>query len=105
MIVINGVRWNIILVSSSNPQLQMPNNKVALGCCDIFNHLIYINKKLKGNKMKEVLRHEITHAIIYGYDISLTPREEEAVVEIVARYGKKIVRLADRAYKEIREGI
>lgn len=101
MIVINGIRWDIILVSPSNPKLQMPNNKQALGCCDNFSHIIYINRDLEGKKMKEVLRHEITHAVIYGYNISLTPREEETVVEIVTNYGRKINRLVNRAYKQI----
>ncbi len=102
MIVINGIRWNLLLVSSSNPALQMPHGKQALGCCDNFTHIIYINRELPKRKIKEVLRHEITHAVIYSHNVSLTPREEETVVEVITKYGRKINRLTNKAYKEIK---
>ena len=101
MIIINGIRWNLLLVLSSNPALQMPHGKQALGCCDNFTHIIYINKELPKKKIKEVLRHEITHAVIYSHNISLTPREEETVVEVITKYGRKINRLTNKAYKEM----
>lgn len=102
MIIINGIRWDLLLVPPSNPALQMPHGKQALGCCDNFTHIIYINKELSKRKIKEVLRHEITHAVIYSHNISLTPREEETVVEVVTKYGRKINGLTNKAYKEIK---
>lgn len=89
MIVINGIRWNLLLVSSSNPALQMPHGKQALGYCDNFTHIIYINRELPKRKIKEVLRHEITHAVIYSHNVSLTPREEEVQLKLLQSMEEK----------------
>lgn len=102
MIIINGIRWNLALVPSFNPVLLTPEGKQALGCCDNFFHIIYINKELPKRKIKKVICHEITHAVIYSYNIALTPREEETVVEVITNYGRKINRLTNKAYKEIK---
>lgn len=102
MIIINGARWNVVLVPPSSSMLLTPNNKQAFGCCDNFSHTIYINKELPRRKIKEVICHEITHAVIYSNDILLTSREEEAVVEVITKYGRKINRLTNKAYREIK---
>lgn len=104
MIIINGIRWDLLLVDPSNTKLQIPNGKRAFGCCDNFTHILYISKNLNKKALKKVLRHEITHAFIYSHNILLTPKEEETVVEIVTNYGQQINKIANRAYKQIKEG-
>ena len=71
---------------------------------DNFTHILYISKDLNKKALKQVLRHEITHAFIYSHNILLTPKEEETVVEIVTNYGQQINKIANRAYKQIKEG-
>lgn len=93
MIKINGIRWRLLQVSPSNPALQTPNGNLALGCCDSTNHTIYIRKDLHDKKVKEVLLHEITHAVIYSYNIELTPTKEEDIVSIISSFGLEIIKL------------
>ena len=102
MILINGVRWKIFRVSPSNPYLSTPEGKVALGCCDRVEHTIYINNKLKGKKLKQVLCHEITHAVLYSNNVLMLPKEEEIVAEIFRKYGFKIIELTQKAYRKIK---
>ena len=97
MIKINGIRWRLVKVSPSNPALRMPNDSLALGCCDIDNHTIYVRKDLHDIKMKEVLVHEITHAVIYSYGIELTTKEEETIVSIISSHGTEIAKLIQKA--------
>lgn len=97
MIKINGIRWRLVKVSPSNPALRMPNDSLALGCCDTDSHTIYIDKKLQDRELKEVLTHEITHAIIYSYGIELTTKEEETIVSIISSHGTEIAKLVQKA--------
>lgn len=104
MIVINGIRWNLLAVDPSNSILQMPNGNQAFGCCDNFTHIIYIGKGLSKKNLKKVIRHEITHAFLYSHNILLSSKEEETVVEVITNYGPQINKIANRAYKQIKEG-
>lgn len=99
---INGLRWRVRLVSPSNPYLLTPWNTYALGACDKLTQTIYINRTLPLIKVKEVLYHEITHAVIFSYRINVSPEEEENVVEIVTNHGIEIEKLTRNMYKKIK---
>lgn len=104
MIVINGVEWQIKFVSPFNPHLHTSSNSQALGCCDSYDKVIYINKILNPIQLKIVLRHELTHAIIYSYDINMSRKEEERLAHFISYYGEEIVDLSKQVYNE-RKGI
>lgn len=103
MIKINGIRWRLVKVSPSNPALQTPKGNLALGCCDSTNHTIYIRKDLHDKKLKEVLLHEMTHAVIYSYDIQLTTTEEENIASIISSSGLEIIKLTQQALEQKQE--
>lgn len=96
MIMINGIEWTIRFVSPFNSNLHTSSGKQALGCCDNKNRIIYISKLLNPIELKIVLRHELTHAIIYSYDIHMSRKEEEKVAHIVSYYGEEIIDLTNQ---------
>lgn len=100
MIIINGVEWQIKFVSPFNPHLYTSSGTKALGCCDSYNKIIYISKFLNPIQLKIVLRHELTHAVIYSYDISMTKREEEKVAQVISYYGEEIIDLTKEIYNK-----
>lgn len=100
MININGVEWQIKFISPFNPNLYTSSGAKALGCCDNYNRVIYINKYLNPIQLKIVLRHELTHAVIYSYDISMSRQEEEKVAHIISYYGEEIIDLTKQIYKK-----
>lgn len=100
MININGVKWQIKFISPFNPNLYTSSGTKALGCCDSYDKIIYISKYLNPIQLKIVLRHELTHAVIYSYDISMTKREEEKVAQVISYYGEEIIDLTNQIYKK-----
>jgi hypothetical protein len=72
MIVINDVTWKLSIVPENFPLLRRPNGDYAIGACDNLMRTIYINENLRGNLLKKVLCHEITHAAMFSYNVDLT---------------------------------
>lgn len=102
MITINGIRWRIRFVSPSNSNLITSSGKQALGCCDNERKIIYVSRMLNPIELKIVLRHELTHAIIYSYDIYMSRKEEEKVAHVVSYYGEEIIKLTNQIIKSKR---
>ena len=100
--IINGVRWRVYLVSPAHPLLLTPWHTHAFGVCDKTTQTIYIDKTLSSHKIKQVLRHEITHAFIFSYDIDMSYDEEELVAGLVEKYGEDIVRQTNIIYDGIK---
>lgn len=99
MMRINGIDWEIQFVSPFSSHLHTSTGKQALGCCDNDYKIIYISKGLNPIQLKITLYHEITHAVIYSYDIRLSRAEEEKVAQIISYHGKEIVDLTQQIYK------
>lgn len=74
---INGDIWQIETVQD----LRKNNGTQALGLCDNYSRKIYILDTLPCYKKKEVLRHELLHAILYSYNIYLDPELEEFLAD------------------------
>lgn len=101
MIIINGQLWRVCIVSPQHPALITPAGRSAIGCCDSAQRTIFISKRLSLKSIKKVLMHEITHAIIYSYNISMNENTEEIVADLMATHGAKMVDLSHTAYNEI----
>jgi len=69
--VINGITWEVLIVPPTFPAL-FTGSSFTLGCCDNNTHTIYIADGLSEDKFYKVLGHEITHAAMFSYNISLT---------------------------------
>ena len=48
---------------------RMDNGEFTIGVCDDNTKTIYISNLLKGEKLKQVLCHEIVHAAMFSYNV------------------------------------
>ena len=95
---VNGVEWSVRLVAPLHPMLLTPWQTHALGVCDKVTQTIYIDKTLQPAQVKQVLCHEIVHAVMFSYGILLSYDEEEMVAEIITEFGNEIIRLTNFIY-------
>lgn len=98
MVIINGVPWEIHLVSPNHPMLRRPNGSYSIGSCSNANHTIYINDMLNVIMRHKVLRHEMAHAVLFSYNILLDLDDEEKFADLMATYGKEILDNAEDYY-------
>ena len=103
MVNINNRNWRILLVSSNHPMLMRPSGIYTLGSCDDPTSTIYINENVSNKKLKKVLAHELTHAAIFSYDISLKPEEEELIADLVGTYVEEIINNTNLLFKQIKK--
>lgn len=97
-IKINNSLYDVHFVEPNHAGLR---NGEALGTCSTTNKEIYINKELKNKK--DILRHEITHAVIYEYLQVDFVWNEEHVCEFMQRYYKIIDDLVNEVYVEAQQ--
>lgn len=103
MFAINNIYWNIAIVPFNSPALMMPDGSLAYGMCDNYTNTIYLSDELYGEFFKKVLCHEITHAAMFSYDVSLDYDEEELVADIIAAFGGEIVDITNRVFYTIKK--
>ena len=102
--IINGILWQVIQVPPTHPMLLTTFGNFTLGCCDNNNQIIYIAQGLGWHKFKKVLCHELTHAAMFSYKISLTYDQEELIADILSTYGNEVIAVTNRVFKKIRDG-
>ena len=101
MFNINGINWGIKAVSPNHPKIKRSNGSYALASCDNDTKCIYISEKVPKYKLKKVLCHEITHAAMFSYNVSMTLDQEELVADLIATYGAEIINITNRIFNRI----
>ena len=101
MFVINGIVWEVFLVSPTHPILIKPNGGAAIGVCDKNKRKIYILNTLSLLETKQVLCHEIVHAAMFSYDIYLAYLEEEFIANLITQFGEEIVEKTNLIFSEL----
>lgn len=101
MFNINGVEWDIKLVSSNHPKVIRRDGSKALGSCDNITHTIYLTNTIPSFKLKKVLCHEITHAAMFSYNVNMNIEQEELVADLIATYGAEIIDVTNRIFSRI----
>lgn len=103
MFTINGEIWRLILVSPHHPALQRDDGSFALGMCYDENKTIYMSDELEDSPrlFKKVLCHEITHAAMFSYNVSLNHSQEELVADLIATYGEEIVDVTNKIFSKL----
>lgn len=104
MININGIEWFIIAVPANNSKLYKKNGELSLAVCDANDKTIYLNRTLKGEMLKKVLRHEIAHAVIFSYNIKLPMEEEELFADLIASHGNEIISISNKIIRKLKLG-
>ena len=100
MVMINGKAWKICFVSSKDPMLFRSDGSLTLGSCDYSIKTIFIADNLTDKKLKKVLCHELTHAAMFSYDVSLTLEQED----LIATYGEEIVSITNKVFAKLKRG-
>ena len=79
----------------------MDNGDFTIGVCDDNTKTIYLSSLLRGEKLKQVLCHEIVHAAMFSYNVELDYEQEELLANLIAIYGKEIVQITDNIFKRL----
>ncbi len=103
MFIINNEKWYIKFVPEYHPMLYRSDGSLSIGTCDDNDKTIYINNNLNGYLLKKVLCHEITHAAMFSYDVSLTYEQEELLADLIATYGEEIIDIANKVFRKLKE--
>lgn len=101
MFEINHIPWKIKIVSANHPKVQRSDGSFTLGSCDDTNHTIYISEEIPDYKLKKVLCHEITHAAMFSYGVSLNIDQEELIADLIATYGEEIINITNKIFSKI----
>lgn len=93
-------KWAVYEVPADDPKL-MFKGIPAWGLTYYKSKEIYIDKELTKDHKIEVIRHEITHAVIFETQfIESKKYSEEDICDLVGVYGKIICELADKVYNK-----
>lgn len=101
MFIINGELWRVFFVDERHPSLLKPNGDFAIGACDDYSNTIYLSNNLSGLKLKQVLCHEITHAMMFSYNIKMPLSQEELFAELTATFGEEIVKITNILFSHL----
>ena len=101
MFLINNIYWKLAFVSPDFPLLQRESGDYSIGACDNLTRTIYINETLRDKLLKKVLCHEITHAAMFSYNVSLTPEQEELIADLISTYGEQIVYITNKIFNKL----
>ena len=94
-------KWTVYEVPANDPKLSYKGSP-AWGLTYYKIKSIYIDKELAKDHKLEVIRHELTHAVIFETQLSEHKKyNEEDMCELVARYGKIIVELAEKVSNKL----
>lgn len=102
MFEINGEFWKVLSVAPSDPILLRPDGFFTVGACDNLTKTIYLSSSLSGAFKKKVLCHEITHAAMFSYNVTLNEEQEELIAELIATFGDEIVSITNALFYGIR---
>lgn len=103
MFTINGKHWRVVLCSVHHPMLIRSDGSLSIGACDDASKTIYLNQNLKGDLLKKVLCHELTHAAMFSYNVELTLEQEEMLAELIATYGEEIIDITNTIFYKLKE--
>jgi hypothetical protein len=77
MFTINHEVWIVNFMQPYDEIFRMDNGEFTIGVCDDNTKTIYISNLLRGEKLKQVLCHEIVHAAMFSYNVELEYEQEE----------------------------
>lgn len=101
MFIINNIYWKLAFVPPDFPLLQRINGDYTIGACDNLTRTIYINETLKGNLLRKVLCHQITHAAMFSYNVDLSIEQEELIADLLSTYGEEIIYITNKIFTKL----
>lgn len=99
--IINGISWKLKFVPPQYPLLQRLNGEYTIGACDNLTRTIYISENLGGKLLRKVLCHQITHAAMFSYNVSLSLEQEQLVADLISTYGDEIIQITNKIFSKL----
>lgn len=90
------------MVSPNHHALIREDGSVTIGACDDITKTIYICDTLSLEQIRKVLCHEITHAAMFSYNVSLNTEQEELLADLIATYGSEIIDVTNRVFNKLK---
>lgn len=101
-IIINGVKWKVFVVDSNHARLvDEKGNQDAYGITLFRNSEIYIDGGLAPEVFKQVIVHELVHAIAFSYCTDINMIGEEEVCDFIAAHFNELKSLRKTVLKSI----
>ncbi len=96
--------WTIEEIDQGNTKLML-NGRLLSGVCFAGEREIYLAKSMKHEQKREVLIHELSHAIISCTQANYEAEtfNEETLCEFVGLYATEIIRICDEYFDSIGE--
>ena len=91
MLVVNSVRWRIVFVPPDSPMLTTDNGIQTLGMTDNRYKAVFLSDRLSGEKLYDVLCHELVHVYCFSYGIAMDGEDEEHMAQFISEYGRMVV--------------
>lgn len=98
MFLVNNIYWKLAFVSPRFPLLKRLNGQYSIGACDNLTRTIYLNENLKGNLLKKVLCHELTHAAMFSYGVNLSLQQQQLIADLISTYGEEIIYTTNKIF-------
>lgn len=98
---INGIRWQLIIVPANSPYLMKSDGAYTIGVTDGNLHVVFISEGLSGEFLRRVITHEITHTIMFSYNIYMDIYCEEIMCNVVELHLKEILCTSKHLYKTL----
>ena len=92
---INGVKWQIRLVTPNSNYLKRSDGTITLGVTDNELKTVFINRNLSDFMFQKVLTHEITHVFCFEMGCLLDIETEEIIADFLATFGREVLQVAD----------
>lgn len=95
--------WTVVKVPSTHEKLTVDGEQ-CLGAAYFKTKTIYVDNELLPEALLDVMRHEISHAIIAETKFDSTDLfEEEDICNFAGMYGQMVCDLADEAIRKLEE--
>lgn len=95
MFEINGILWRIFFCDPRDAVLYTGRTGFTLGVTDRELHMVFLSSELYGEKLRDVLMHEICHCFVYSYGIEIDVDDEECMCQFLEHYGEPVTFLTD----------
>lgn len=99
---INNIWWQIVYVPPLSNSLLRSDLTRTVGVTDLSQRKIFISDALQGAFLRKVLIHEICHAAMFSWGVSVSLEVEELICDFIATHGDEIIGIVDDIFRVIR---
>lgn len=101
-ITINGMKWSVFFVDKTHEELVGDDGEqAAYGITYGRECEIYIDEGLPKDHMRQIVTHELIHALAFAYRESIEGESEEKVCDFMASHFDELKRLRKELLKAV----